>query len=360
MTEQELVQLLKRVKDAPEFGGDPSGERAANGWRRICVSIGIDPNKDYAFRWTPNVWLDFYAWKFSQLAIQPAAVAVASVLLALGGWTTTVNASHSLPGDTLYPVKLAGERMRLRFAATPVERATLQVEYAGRRVHELTEITSSDARDQDKADRAKEAVAQFTRQIATVNEGLDAIREADPEAAANIAAIVDEKTAEYETALGQSEPDVSSTVQEEVDSAIKTAEDAGEQAREALVESHETTGETATADSLKKSFQKEYVSLHTRIAFSLGRLSVIEGILGERGGGTPEQRAQIDDARNAVSFHDKQIRDAMDFLAQGGYRRAFDLLKDVGERVAISEQIITGLEIAMTSDLGVLPPEAGP
>src|SRR3989338_1223971 len=146
MTDKELLELIDAVKDAPEFGGEPDGSRAARCWTRIATELGFE-NKTLSK--TPpsfgiGAYLDFFTWRLGQSVLQPAAAFISAFVLILGGWTATVNAAHSVPGDVLYPVKLAGERMRLSFTNTAAQRVVLQAEYAGRRAQEAAEIALSD------------------------------------------------------------------------------------------------------------------------------------------------------------------------------------------------------------------------
>src|SRR3989338_11307069 len=169
MTDKELLELIDAVKDAPEFGGEPDGSRAARCWTRIATELGFE-NKTLSK--TPpsfgiGAYLDFFTWRLGQSVLQPAAAFVSAFVLILGGWTASVNASHSVPGDVLYPVKLAGERMRLSLTDTPVERLTLQVEYAGRRAQEAAEIAHSTPGPK-KETRLQKAVTNFKQQIASV------------------------------------------------------------------------------------------------------------------------------------------------------------------------------------------------
>jgi len=65
------------------------------------------------------------------------AVLAAVVGIATIGGGATLAASDSLPGDLLYPVKLAGEDLRLSMASAPESQVQLALQFADERIAEL-------------------------------------------------------------------------------------------------------------------------------------------------------------------------------------------------------------------------------
>ena len=68
--------------------------------------------------------------------------AVAGLVLAFGGWTTAAAAQDSIPGDTLYPVKEAQERVLLLVVFTDGGRADLHARLAEARSVEATKLAA--------------------------------------------------------------------------------------------------------------------------------------------------------------------------------------------------------------------------
>lgn len=64
------------------------------------------------------------------------AVLTVTILACLMGWGVVVASAQSLPGDPLYPMKLAVERVQLTFTFDPEERAQLEEQFQARRVQE--------------------------------------------------------------------------------------------------------------------------------------------------------------------------------------------------------------------------------
>ncbi|MBM4461960.1 MAG: hypothetical protein FJ012_01315 [Chloroflexi bacterium] len=69
---------------------------------------------------------------------------VAVFVFFAAGSGTVAAASGSLPGDTLYAVKLATERVRLAFTFSGAGKAKLEAKFAGKRVEEMARIAERD------------------------------------------------------------------------------------------------------------------------------------------------------------------------------------------------------------------------
>jgi len=95
------------------------------------------------------------------------AGAVAAALL-VGGLTSAAASGNSLPGDPLYPVKLAVERAQLAVAFDPATRARLHAQFADVRLGEARRLIAA-GRVQDgvrQVDQYDSAVAQFNQALA--------------------------------------------------------------------------------------------------------------------------------------------------------------------------------------------------
>jgi hypothetical protein len=341
------------MKDAPEFGGDfvVDEERLDRVWVKIATDLGFEntaPLKE-PFVMTWRDYRDYYVYQFRHAMLKPMSTALAGTALVLGGWIATVNASFaSVPGDVLYPVKLVTERVQLAVTTSTQQRAQLHVEFATRRLQEVTKITQSSRENKDTL--VKTAIEGFRQEIASVNAQLTEVRQTSPESAAAIAAIVDRKTSEYQQAFLDTASDTPETAKEDVAAAQEEAEQAGTQAVEALVESHEETQQETTSKSLKYSFRETYSELQTRITLSLGRLEVIEQVIPRTPTeAQPGYMARLVEARAAAATHDSTLSTSMQIMAAGGYRSAFDLLAEVEAAVSHSEAIITELEIDIST-----------
>ena len=97
----------------------------------------------------------FFGW---QPRWATALVVVLVLLLASGG--TVAAASDSMPDETLYPVKLATETVRLRLAFSPMGKAELYVKLADERVAEIIEMANK-----GKSERVQQTAHRLNEQL---------------------------------------------------------------------------------------------------------------------------------------------------------------------------------------------------
>lgn len=338
MTNNELIAMLRKHKDAPELGGGLSVSHDDAAWARLSSEIGMDAKLERA-TYSIGDHFEYLNYQFSHVLLKPMSVGFAAVLLVFGSWVATVNASFdSVPGDVLYPVKLATERAQITMSTSGEQRAKLHAEFAGRRLDEVNAITSSDAEGKDE--KVQIAVDGFKEQIASVNDELMDIQASNPEEAGALAVIVDQKTDELEATISQSEPAAA---------ALDTAKESNALAIDAIVTSNEANDQPNTSEALQQNFQTEVNDLNSRIALSLGRLSVIESVLAKKSMVDSSFAERIKEARSGVTAHNEAIQKASSVLVAGGYRKTFELLAGIDAEVAHSEELITELEIDITT-----------
>ena len=128
------------------------------------------------------------------------AVVVASVVLIflVAGTGTVAASSTSMPDDTLYPVKLAAERMQLRLSRGNVRKARVNVHLADRRVKEIVYLAKKgDGRRLDRALLRLEGHMEAIEQVIEANEDRPKVREA----MTALKELLEERIAENESAI---------------------------------------------------------------------------------------------------------------------------------------------------------------
>jgi hypothetical protein len=108
------------------------------------------------------------SWTFWGALFRPALVAAALALLVAAGAGTV--AAGSLPGDAVYPLKVAAEQVQLAFALDDATRLRLLAEQADHRLAELAEAVSARP---NSAPAAEEAYATAVR---TLTVAVEAVR----------------------------------------------------------------------------------------------------------------------------------------------------------------------------------------
>lgn len=120
--------------------------------------------------------------------VRPTVIFVLCFIVGTGGWVTAVSASlRSLPGDTLYPIKLATEQTQASVVGVLQGRAAateLRVSFASRRAQEVHKVLSSRGDEPQKKERIDAAVAQLHTELNQVREELKQVhKDATPDEA---------------------------------------------------------------------------------------------------------------------------------------------------------------------------------
>lgn len=173
----------------------------------------------------------FAAMKGSVLA----ALSVFGVVIS-GSLVSVSAAEKSIPGDFLFPVKIATEQTRLILTKTQTEKVKLKTEFVERRVQEMRAIVSSDM--PQKPRRIKEAAEMLKRDFDTVKTQLNEASHQDPAGDVAVAAkMVDQKTTEAVTALKDVKTGLSPDARVQVSEAMAAAVNTGVKAVQVLVDS---------------------------------------------------------------------------------------------------------------------------
>ena len=118
--------------------------------------------------------------------------------LAVSGWIASVSASqNSLPGEALYGMKLAAEKTELIVATAISEERTAETNLKHAAI-KVTEYQNAKSRNQ-----ASQSIQSLKQKIESTNKSLTKIETKSPAEAVAVAKVVEEKTEEILTALGE-------------------------------------------------------------------------------------------------------------------------------------------------------------
>lgn len=350
------LKTLRVLKDHPRFGGR-SVEFAMAEEEKLMAAIGhtaaVAP-VHYGVR----EWFEYFRAMFGPAVARSFAGATAAVVLLLGGWMTTVNAaSNSLPGDSLYGLKLITEQVQLRMASLE-RRAVLHTEFAERRLNEAVALQQDE---NVNADNVRVAYDGFTREVLSANSDLHALQATGSQDAASTAGKVEEKLAALDVVLDQS------TGAAEVDDVAQEAKDASRDAQSAavtvVVDSHTSTETTESAQEMQQMFMRQFGELEARQAFDLHRVERLRSVIAAN----DERLAAVElpTATALGAFH-KSVKSADVTLSEaaaeydgGNFRIAFDMLNGVDGTLQQIEYDMAQAEIAITQAFAATSDESG-
>jgi len=167
---------------------------------RVLRHISPKPSKKDAFRnvLVSRMRLDSPAplrWTFLFAAFRPAAFAMlCSALIILGGGGATFAAQGALPGELLYPVKIATEQMQVALTPDTVQKTALELKFAGKRLDEVDQLIT----EQKAAPKAAEtALTAYDQTLAKTQATLSS----DQTKSVQIASLIDQATASNEKTI---------------------------------------------------------------------------------------------------------------------------------------------------------------
>jgi hypothetical protein len=182
--EQLLISKLKLLKRG-DFDEHVKGELKVRLMREIAAG-------ESELRFSRNIVI------LPRFAFRTALVGVLVLLVA--GEAVYLAAKSSLPGDLLYPVKLAQEEAVLRLTRDPVKKTDLQAEFVSERAREARTIANSTT--DSKAVEA--ALSRYKEEVRKVQQTASAVeREKAAAAVAKLSATVTALLEEAENQLAK-------------------------------------------------------------------------------------------------------------------------------------------------------------
>jgi len=209
MTDKELIKNLRKLDKI-----QPSKHWLVLLRRNLVAQIDYDIKRERSERF------DFlFGWLGS---FQSAALAVSLIfILFVGPWLTIKASESSLPGDLLYSVKKASENVQ-KTVANSQEKPRLQVEFAGRRLEELSKLNySTDS--SEKTEKSREVIVDFKDSLASVSQQIKSISSRDK------AVVVAQETRKLKENLAKAKGEMPSEIKGDIAEAEKSIEKINEE-----------------------------------------------------------------------------------------------------------------------------------
>lgn len=355
-----IKQLINTVNETPEFGAS-SSDQIELGRQALLQSLGADDVARPTY--TLKDYADFAASFAFHSVARPFAVGFSSLVLALGGWVVAVNAaSGSVPGDALYPVKIATERVQLRLTTSSEQRAKLHIEFAGRRLEEVGAVQSS-AR-AGKSVRVQSALESFRKEIASAQTEINAASKNDPDTASQIAAYVDEKTDAYtdqiRSRLVSEDVQSSDEARAQAEAAQDESVAVGRETVRVLVDAHDESLENKSNEQLKSLFRNDLDDVQAELSVVRSRLATVKTVLLERDLGLELETVGGDLVRRIegrLLDVQPEIDRATNALAAGGYRSTFEIMGELKSTMNVVHGLLAQIEVQIS--VASSPPNLG-
>lgn len=341
-----IIEQLKSLKTDPNAGWVSSAVRSeARG--KLMEAIG-HYEEPVAVSGSEG-GVAFLRWAFADFISKPIAVGAMVFALAFGGWMGTVKASSSsLPGDTLYNLKLVAEQAQLSVSSLE-NRAVLHTEFAQRRLQEAVAVSNSN--DPKKEARVATAMDAFKKELETADTQLQQLKQEGSAETAKVASAIDQKIDELSSAIDQSTMgEVSAEAATQIVAAKDVAQGVSNSAVDVIVDSSEESNQgDVDMDAL---FRKELSVIKSRQITALGRAMVVENVLNahpEIYEYTSVLLEGINSLEYEISNADQNIPEAMNLMAAGGFRGAFDIIRTTENLMDYLEGQLVSAEISVTN-----------
>jgi hypothetical protein len=133
------------------------------------ITGGVEPERANWFEVFENFLPERMVFVFSK----PVAVFAAIALIVFGGSAVSISASaRSKPGDSLYIAKIISEKTKLALTFDSKAKAHLNLEFAGNRATEATQVLSEAGTDQEKTAQLDELSTNFKKELTAVKSRL--------------------------------------------------------------------------------------------------------------------------------------------------------------------------------------------
>ncbi|HRY63188.1 MAG TPA: hypothetical protein P5267_01095 [Patescibacteria group bacterium] len=197
-------------------------------------------------------WLENFVnfFKISRLAWRPVGVVALMAVFVLGGSGFVAVASrNAVPGDKLFAVKRAMEKVNYFMVTDTAHKTELASAVLGTRVNDLqkvldqeTKLIAADSQEQTNEESIMVAVKEVSKQIDEVNEKFTAMQSEDKESGQKVAATaldLNEKIRSYKEELKTVKEKVSdSEANKELDKVLDRVEDINSEVLAVLVDKH--------------------------------------------------------------------------------------------------------------------------
>lgn len=151
------------------------------------------------------------------------SLATMSIILLVGSFFTVTAAKSSLPGDPLYSIKIANENIVLAASGNEGDKAKIEIEQAGKRLEELTEISkkSSDLGQQEKIEQL---VANFEQKVNSAQTRMAKINDSgEKKGVASVAKVINIQSEKYSDVLAKTSSNLPAVIQDKVSDKLASA-----------------------------------------------------------------------------------------------------------------------------------------
>lgn len=284
MNSRELQRKLQFIRKV-ERGIRPDTEWVLRTREALCMQVAnsLPVTPAPLSRRIQAAWRHLVPTQMLEYVRGPAFALLSIVGVVAGGSIASVSAAEqALPGDLLYPVKLAGEQTQLIFAKSKTDKLRIKTRFVERRVREMQAVATLPV--SRKAERIQAAAENLRRDLDTVNDQLQEVsNNKNPDTIKEVleaAKFVDEKSSAAVEALKDVKVGLSVEAQGKMMEVETAAVVTGIKAVQVLIESHDAPEgkEVISTDELSQSIQGKVQGIENQIASTAQKIITANGV----------------------------------------------------------------------------------
>lgn len=344
---EDIIYKLKTLQSI-----EPEEALKAGRKRKLMEKISVFGVRNDIFLSSSDIYTTKNKFALGSIFSNRLATSLASiaVVFASGIWTVDA-AQSSLPGDTLYSVKKAGEEISLAIASEQ-DKPKVEIALAGKRLEELAEISqkTSDSNQQQKVEML---VEEFNEKVASANERLSQLNEKgktdDKVKVASAAKIVNEQSEKYSEVLQKTAQNLPDVVKDKVAAKVADAATATEKVNLSslmvMVESKEPQNTEEIVAKVQKTIEKAEVKVSAlSVQTAASALSQFEACETANSNETETAASEICSAQDKTSESSVMTEEAIRKLEEAKESlknsNLTDTLKSVSQATEIAAQVV--------------------
>ena len=341
--EKNIKSILKRISNAPVDEGFLSvlKNRLVDYIRTTPPIVRIPAKGRPLFKRSNNL-----IFKFKTMPI----ALIIGLIIALTGGGTVAASQGSLPGDTLYSVKLFTEDTRTAVAFNPDSKARLQIKFAAERIDEIKTILEERGVEVEGLEIARTALENNLAKTASILEG-EKIKGKDVSA---LAKELNDKFVSDKETLKQAfkdQKEILKAQEEELKADIKEARKAGNavQVEQLIKQLNEVKAQKKLLEQKKEEQEEMLDDEEGRLEKEMGKKEEAEKSISEA---EKEKQEAIEEAlkegielpNGAFDKFDRLLAQAKELFGRENYQGAKQLAKQAEKSLDEVEDVIDELE----------------
>lgn len=204
---------------------------------------------------------------WEMLLLKTAGVFILVIFAVAGTLGIVSAAQNSLPGDLMYPLKIAVEKAQAKFVASEGAKADLKTEFASRRMREFRQLIDKPEVSAKQDQKIAQAVGNFQKEINDVNQLLNKTK--DNESAVKAVAVAKQlnlEVVEYENTLTQANKTLSEPLQKDVQEAIDSVEKTKMASLKVIIEKSDPEQDPALTQAVTSQVAAKIEKTETQLA----------------------------------------------------------------------------------------------